>query len=457
MIDVLILAAGKGTRMQSSLPKVIQPLSGQPMLSHLLETTQQLNQVNMHVIVGFQADKVMNAFDQQPINWILQEQQLGTGHAVQQALTHCHDDSQVLILYGDVPLVKHQTMVMLLENAKQSGFAMLTVNLDQPYGYGRIVRDHQGQVMSIAEEKDATLRELEITECNTGIMAVSSCLLKKWLPNLSNQNAQKEYYLTDIVAMAVKSGVEIFTSPADPEEVLGVNDRVQLAQLERILQKRRAAALLQAGVTLIDPARIDIRGEVTVGQDVVIDCNVIFEGKVVLGDGVSIAANCVIRNATIGNDVTIEAFSHIDMVIVGDHACIGPYARIRPGTVLSEKTKVGNFVEIKKSTIGAGTKINHLSYIGDAIIESNVNVGAGTITCNYDGKNKHQTVIKDSAFIGSNVSLVAPVEIGKAATVGAGSTITKDVPDEQLALTRSRQINMPWQSVKSKLKCSEEK
>ncbi len=445
-VEVIVLAAGQGSRMKSVLPKVLHRVAGKPMLQHVVDMTKQLDATQCHIVVGHGAEKVRESITDSVV-WVEQREQLGTGHAVLQALPGLQDDSICLILYGDVPLTSHQTISSLVSHVKPDTLALLTVKLDDPTGYGRIVRDQNHIVHAIVEQKDATPEQLKISEVNTGIMAVNGHHLKAWLPKLSNNNAQGEYYLTDIIQMAVGEGVEIVVAhPAHEQEVQGVNNRVQLAQLERWYQLQQAETLMINGVTLADPQRIDVRGSLDTGQDVTIDVNCIFEGNVTLGDGVQIGPNCVIKNAFIGAYSQIAANSVIEEADVGNSVTIGPFARVRPGTRLGDRSKVGNFVETKKALVGAGSKINHLSYVGDAELGENVNVGAGTITCNYDGVNKFQTIIGDNVFVGSNTSLVAPVTVGDNATIGAGSTITKSVATEQLSVARARQRNIDgWQ------------
>ena len=438
-LEIIILAAGQGTRMRSTLPKVLHPLAGKPMLAHVIETAQELSPAAIHIVYGHGGEQVMKVIDDPSLNWVEQAEQLGTGHAVEQAMPEVRADSKVLILYGDVPLIRASTLMGLLERAS-SGLGLLTVNLQDPTGYGRIIRDESGQVKAIVEQKDASGDQLQIREGNTGILACAAENLRAWLKKLDNSNAQGEYYLTDVIALAVQDGIPVDAeSVAEEDEVGGVNDRLQLAHMERKYQQRCAEALMRSGVTLLDPDRFDVRGRTHIGQDVIIDVGVVLEGEVVLGDRVRIGANCVLRNVRIGNDVTIEPMSHVEESEIGSQCVIGPFARIRPGTRLSEKAKVGNFVEIKNSVIGSASKVNHLSYIGDTTMGSEVNIGAGTITCNYDGANKHRTVIGDRAFIGSDSQLVAPVTVGNDATIGAGSTITRDAPDGELTLSRTGQ------------------
>ena len=388
---------------------------------------------------GHGGEQVQQQINDSEINWVLQAEQLGTGHAVDQVKEKLKDEQLVLILYGDVPLIKVETLTDLLEKAKK-GFSLLTVYLDNPQGYGRIVRNKKGFVENITEEKDASNEIKKINEVNTGILAVKANLLKNWLSNLDNNNAQKEYYLTDVVAMAVKDGFVVETTQPDNEhEVMGVNNRLQLSELERYYQQLKANELMAGGITLADPTRIDVRGELTHGQDISIDINTVFEGCVSLGNNVSIGANCVIKDSKIADNVVILPMSVLDNASVGKNSKVGPFARLRPGAVLAESTHIGNFVEIKKSFIGVGSKVNHLTYVGDSMVGKNVNIGAGTITCNYDGANKHQTIIQDNVFIGSSTQLVAPVKIGKNATIGAGSTITTDVASDELVVTRVKQ------------------
>jgi bifunctional UDP-N-acetylglucosamine pyrophosphorylase/glucosamine-1-phosphate N-acetyltransferase len=454
-LKVIILAAGKGTRMRSKLPKVLQPLANQPLLAHVVSTSEKLGADNILAVIGHGADQVKETIQSEHLHFVLQQEQLGTGHAVQQAVDHFQEEDDVLILYGDVPLTRKETLEGLLGQLNdQAPLALLTTNLDDATGYGRIVRNERQQVTEIVEEKDASNEQKHIKEINTGIMAAKGKWLKQWLSNLSNDNAQGEYYLTDIIAMCVSDGFHVETAqPVSLMEVLGVNNKQQLQDLERQYQRALAADLMEQGVTLIDAERIDVRGELVVGQDVEIDVNVVFEGRVSLGDGVRIGANCVVKNCEIADGVNIEAFSHLDSAQIGADCVIGPYARIRPGTVLAEKVKIGNFVETKKAVIGYGSKVNHLSYVGDTLMGQNCNIGAGTITCNYDGVNKHQTKIGDNVFVGSDTQLVAPVEIENDATIGAGSTITKTAPSGELTLSRSKQLTIKgWQKPIKKAK-----
>jgi bifunctional UDP-N-acetylglucosamine pyrophosphorylase/glucosamine-1-phosphate N-acetyltransferase len=447
-IKTLILAAGQGTRMRSKLPKVLHKIADRALLHHVYDTSAQLENNDIFVIYGHGGELVKNQLAQLNVIWIEQAQQLGTGHAVQQAESHINDDDMVLILYGDVPLLKKDTIATLLANVSKQSLALLTVTLANPTGYGRIVRDQQQRIIKIVEQKDANEAEQKITEVNTGILATQGGNLKNWLARLGNNNAQKEYYLTDIIEMAVNDGLTVISNqPHNEDEVLGVNNRQQLAHLERVFQLEQALKLMEVGVTLRDPARLDVRGKFSqLGQDIEIDVNVIFEGNNQIADNVKIGSGCVIKNSVIGENVVILPNSIIEDGIVGANCRIGPFARLRPEAKLANDVHIGNFVEIKKSTVGVGSKINHLSYIGDSLVGSGVNIGAGTITCNYDGVNKFQTVIEDGAFIGSDTQLVAPVTVGKNATIGAGSTITKDTPAEQLTLSRAKQISLPaWQ------------
>ncbi|WP_105265467.1 bifunctional UDP-N-acetylglucosamine diphosphorylase/glucosamine-1-phosphate N-acetyltransferase GlmU [Pseudoalteromonas sp. T1lg76] len=445
-LTTVILAAGKGTRMRSKLPKVLHPIAGKPMVQHVIDNAKALGAKATNLVYGHGGEMLQQQLTGNELNWVLQAEQLGTGHAVAVAKEHIADNDTVLILYGDVPLTKKSTLEKLLAATPERGLAVLTVDLENPTGYGRMLREN-GKLVGIVEQKDATPEQLAITEINTGIMACNGGLLKKWLGNLSNNNAQGEYYLTDIVAMAHAEGVEISSSqPEHPMEVEGANNRVQLAQLERAYQAWQAEELMINGASLADPARIDVRGTVTTGQDVQIDVNVIFEGNVELGDDVIIGPNCVLKNCKIGDGVVIKANTLIEDATVAAKCTLGPFARLRPGAVMEEDSHIGNFVEMKKSRLGKGSKANHLTYLGDAQIGEKVNIGAGTITCNYDGVNKSQTIIGDNAFIGSNSSLVAPVEIGHTATVGAGSVVTAKVGDNQLAVARAKQRNLDgWQ------------
>lgn len=444
-LEAVILAAGKGARMYSDAPKVLHPLAGRALLERVIICTHTLAPAAIHVVYGFGGEQVPRALAHLEkincgINWVLQAKQQGTGHAVQQALPHIDATSVVLVLYGDVPLIQSQTLQKLIDLAAPGMLALLTTELPDPSGYGHIVRDSRGDVIRIVEHKDATPAQRALCEINTGILAVSARLLQKWLEYLKNDNAQGEYYLTDIVAMAVADGVKVMTAqPQANWEIMGVNNKMQLAELERVAQRNSARALLERGVTLYDPERIDIRGTLTTGRDVVIDVNVVFEGDVILGDRVYIGPHSVIRASQIGNDVMIKSHCVVDEAEIGERCIIGPFARVRPQTRLGAGAHIGNFVEIKKSEVGAGSKINHLSYVGDSHIGRDVNIGAGVITCNYDGVNKYRTTIGDGAFIGSDCQLIAPVEVGAGATIGAGSTITLNAPPEALTVGRAKQ------------------
>ncbi|MGL4410272.1 bifunctional UDP-N-acetylglucosamine diphosphorylase/glucosamine-1-phosphate N-acetyltransferase GlmU [Zoogloea sp.] len=446
-MDVIILAAGQGKRMRSVLPKVLQPLAGKPMLAHVIDTARSLEAGRIVVVYGHGGEVVREALNAPDLAWARQDPPQGTGHAVQQAMPLVEDGGIALVLYGDVPLIGAATLRRLLAAASEQSLALLTVGMDKPTGYGRILRDEAGRVQRIVEEKDATPAERLVQEVNTGILAAPVARLRQWLSQLRNDNAQGEYYLTDIIAMAVADGLEVITAQPDAfEETLGVNNKTQLAELERIHQKNIARRLTDEGVTLIDPARIDVRGELVCGRDVEIDVNCVFEGRVELGDGVRIGANCVVVNARIAAGTKIKPFSHIEDTVMGEACIIGPYARTRPGTVLGQDVHLGNFVEVKNSVIADHSKANHLAYVGDADIGQRVNVGAGTITCNYDGVNKFRTVIEDDVFIGSDTQLVAPVRVGQGATLGAGTTLTKDAPAGQLTVSRARQVSVPgWQ------------
>ncbi|MEO1766748.1 bifunctional UDP-N-acetylglucosamine diphosphorylase/glucosamine-1-phosphate N-acetyltransferase GlmU [Thiobacter aerophilum] len=446
-VNVVVLAAGKGTRMYSDRPKVLHPLAGRPLLQHVLDTARRLAPARLCVVYGYGGEAVPAALPASDIHWVRQAEQLGTGHAVAQALPHLVQEGITLVLYGDVPLTPDTTLRRLLERAGPERLALLTAHFQDPTGYGRIVRDGDGRVLRIVEQKDASPREKAITEINTGILAAPTVRLGDWLGRLSNANAQREYYLTDIVAMAVAEGLPIETvHPHHEWEVLGINSKLQLGQLERIYQRNLARALAGAGTHILDVDRIDVRGELTCGRDVVIDVNCVFEGRVHLGDRVQVGPHCVLKDVLVAEDTQIQAFSHIDGAQLGPACRIGPFARIRPGTSLANHVHVGNFVEIKASEIGEGSKVNHLSYVGDASVGRRVNIGAGTITCNYDGANKHRTVIEDDAFIGSDSQLVAPVTVGAGATLGAGTTLTRDAPAGKLTLSRVRQTTVDgWQ------------
>ena len=441
-LEIVILAAGQGTRMRSALPKVLHPVAGNSMLGHVIHSARQLDPQRIHVVIGHGADAVRERLAADDLNFVLQDKQLGTGHAVAQAVPFISADT-VLILYGDVPLIEVETLQRLLQKVGPEQLGLLTVELDDPTGYGRIVRDATGQVTAIVEQKDANEAQRAITEGNTGILAVPAQRLGDWMSRLSNNNAQGEYYLTDVIAMAVGDGLVVATEqPHDAMEVQGANDRKQLAELERHYQLRAARRLMAQGVTLRDPSRFDIRGEVSVGRDVIIDINVILEGRVVIEDDVVIGPNCVIKDSTLGKGVVIKANSHIDGAIMGEGSDAGPFARLRPGSVLEARAHVGNFVELKNAHLGEGAKAGHLTYLGDAEIGARTNIGAGTITCNYDGANKYQTTIGDDVFIGSNNSLVAPVSIGDGSNTAAGSTINQNVDKSQLAVARARQRNI---------------
>ncbi|OCX18321.1 bifunctional UDP-N-acetylglucosamine diphosphorylase/glucosamine-1-phosphate N-acetyltransferase GlmU [Stutzerimonas nitrititolerans] len=442
-LDIVILAAGQGTRMRSALPKVLHPVAGQAMLAHVIETARSLKPNAIHVVIGHGAERVREQLAATDLNFVVQAEQLGTGHAVAQALPALSAE-RVLILYGDVPLIEAQTLERLLHKVGQQQLALLTVELADPTGYGRIVRDGQGVVQAIVEHKDASAEQKLIREGNTGILAVPGERLGDWLGRLSNSNAQGEYYLTDVIAMAVADGLVVATEhPADAMEVQGANDRIQLAELERHYQQRAARRLMAQGVTLRDPARFDLRGTASVGRDVLIDVNVILEGTVVIEDEVQIGPNCVIKDSTLRRGAIVKANSHLEGAELGEGADCGPFARLRPGAVLAARAHVGNFVEVKNAQLGEGAKAGHLAYLGDAEIGARSNIGAGTITCNYDGANKSRTVLGEDVFIGSNSSLVAPVNLGDGATTGAGSVITADVPADTLALGRARQALVP--------------
>ena len=442
-MEVIVLAAGQGKRMRSVLPKVLQPLAAKPMLGHVLDTARALEARRIVVVYGHGGEVVREALDAPDLAWARQDPPQGTGHAVQQAMPLVEDGDTALILYGDVPLIGVPTLQRLMAAAGDRQMALLTVHMADPTGYGRILRDAAGQVTRIVEEKDATPDERRVTEVNTGILAAPVERLRHWLANLKNDNAQGEYYLTDIIAMAVAEGIQVITTQPDAfEETLGVNNKTQLAELERIHQRNIARGLTDAGVTVIDPARLDVRGQLICGRDVEIDINCVFEGRVELGDGVRIGPNCVIRNATLGAGTKVAAFSQIEDTVMGEACVIGPYARTRPGTVLGADVHLGNFVEVKNSNISDHSKANHLAYVGDADIGKRVNVGAGTITCNYDGANKFRTIIEDDVFIGSDTQLVAPVRVGRGATLGAGTTLSKDAPPEQLTVSRAKQVSV---------------
>lgn len=445
-LSVVILAAGKGTRMYSDLPKVLHPIAGKPMVKHVIDTVKHLNARQINLIYGHGADLLKERLADEPVNWVFQAEQLGTGHAMQQAAPFFADDENIMMLYGDTPLIQQSTLERLIAQKPENGIALLTVKLENPTGYGRIIREN-GSVVAIVEQKDASAEQLKIQEINTGVMVASGASFKKWLGNLNNNNAQGEYYITDVIAMANEDGFQVQAVQADEfMEVEGVNNRLQLAALERFYQKKQAEKLLLAGVTLIDPSRFDVRGTVEHGKDVSIDVNVILEGDVKLGNNVKIGAGCVLKNVTVGDNVEIKPYSVLEDAVIGEKSAIGPFSRLRPGTQLAEGAHVGNFVEIKNAQVGKGSKVNHLTYVGDAEVGSNVNIGAGVITCNYDGANKFKTIIGDDVFVGSDSQLVAPVEIANGATIGAGSTITKNVAEGELVITRVAQKHIQgWQ------------
>lgn len=452
-LEVIILAAGKGTRMHSELPKVLHKVAGKPMLGHVIDCAKQLSPDAIHVVIGHGAELVKTELNEEKINWCIQSEQLGTGHAVQQAIPDINDEQNVLILYGDVPLLKSETLKALVSDLENSQLVILSAELNDPTGYGRIVRKDK-KVQRIVEQKDADEETLNVNEINSGILASNASKLKSWLSKTNNHNVQKEFYLTDCLELAVKDqeNVEAIICNNE-EEILGVNNKIHLAQAERIFQNRIAEQLMINGVTLIDPARIDVRGGLETGKDVEIDINSVFIGNNHLGDGVRIGANAVIINSHISAGTCVHANCHIENANIGEKCELGPFARIRPETVLAENVKVGNFVEIKKANVKTGSKINHLSYIGDSDLGENVNIGAGTITCNYDGANKHRTTIGDNVFVGSDTQFVAPVTIGDGATIGAGSTITKDSPEQKLTLARSKQFTIDsWQRPQKKPK-----
>jgi len=450
-LEIVVLAAGQGKRMHSALPKVLHPLAGRPLLAHVLETAQTLRPERIVVVHGHGGDAVQAAFPAAPLSWVDQSERLGTGHAVLQALPQISGDADVLVLYGDVPLVRAETLGELVR-ATRGGLAILTAEAPDPSGYGRIVRDARGRVARIVEQKDASPEELRLREVNVGFLCAPARRLSAWLARVGKRNAQGEYYLTDIIALAVAEGLEVAAVKApDWLEVAGVNSKRELALLERALQRRAAERLLDSGVTLADPERIDVRGSLECGRDVAIDVNCVFEGSVRLGERVRIGPNCVLRNVTLEADTEVHAFSLLEEAQVGARCRIGPYARLRPGAVLEQEVHIGNFVEVKASRLGAGSKANHLAYIGDAQVGSRVNIGAGTITCNYDGLGKHRTVIEDDCFIGSDSTLVAPVTIGRGSYIGAGSTISKDTPAGQLTVARAKQVSLPsWKPRKKK-------
>jgi bifunctional UDP-N-acetylglucosamine pyrophosphorylase/glucosamine-1-phosphate N-acetyltransferase len=453
-LSVVILAAGQGKRMKSNSPKMLQPLAGRPMLAHVIDTARSLEPASIHVVYGHGGDRVREALKDQPVSWVLQKEQLGTGHAVMQALPHVEDDDLVLILAGDVPLIRRQTLADFTQLAGPKAMALLTVMLADPTGYGRVLRDSGGQVRRIVEEKDASKAERKVRECNSGIMAIPGRYLGKWLGRVKNDNAQGEYYLTDVIALAVKDKVAIkpFVAPS-AEEVLGVNDKAQLADVEGIRRKAVARELMLAGLTVADPARLDVRGKFTFGADCFVDVNVVFEGDVKIGDRVRIGPNCVIRDTEIGDDTEVFPSCVLDSARIGARCNIGPFARFRPTSTLANEVHIGNFVEVKNSTMAEGSKANHLTYVGDAQIGSRVNLGAGTIVANYDGANKHRTIVEDDVHTGSNSVLVAPITIGAGATVGAGSTVTREVPPGKLTVARVKQVTIEgWQRPKKQKK-----
>jgi bifunctional UDP-N-acetylglucosamine pyrophosphorylase/glucosamine-1-phosphate N-acetyltransferase len=447
-LEVIVLAAGQGTRMRSQLPKVLHTIAAEPLLAHVLFTARSLNAQRIHVVVGHGAERVRETLDADDINWVLQTEQLGTGHAVLQALPAVAADANVLVLYGDVPLLESGTLADLIAQSP----ALLTAELDDASGYGRVLRDESDSLQGVVEHKDANQDQLAIREINSGVLAYPAVLLNEYLPRVGNANTQGEYYLPDILSMAVSEGHKVAALRAtDPTEILGINDREQLAEAERLLQMRRARKLMRDGVTLIDPARIDIRGQVICAEDVSIDVSCVFEGKVTLGAGVSIGANCVLCDCEIASGTVVHPMCHVEGAKLGSNCSVGPYARLRPGTQLADGARIGNFVETKKASIGVGSKINHLSYVGDATLGDGVNVGAGTITCNYDGVDKHHTSLGDGVFIGSNSTLVAPLSVGDGGFVAAGSTITREVPGEALAVARGKQRNIDnWKTPKQR-------
>jgi bifunctional UDP-N-acetylglucosamine pyrophosphorylase / glucosamine-1-phosphate N-acetyltransferase len=445
--SIVILAAGQGKRMKSALPKVLQPLAGRPLLKHVIDMARSLEPAAIHVVYGHGGDQVREALKHEPVSWVLQAERLGTGHAVMQAMPGVPNDHVVLVLYGDVPLISRSTLTELLSLAGTQQTGLLTVELEDPTGYGRIVRGKGDRVQRIVEQKDASKKELKIRECNTGVLAAPARLLKKWLKSLRNDNSQGEYYLTDVIAMAAKDKVAVNPLVApNVIEVLGVNDKTQLADLESALRRRMSRDLMLAGVTVVDPARLDVRGSVTHGTDVIIDVNVVLEGTVKLGDRVRIGPNCVVRNSEIGDDTEVLPNCVVDSAVIGKSCNIGPFARIRPTSTLADGVHIGNFVEVKNSTMGQSSKANHLAYVGDAQVGSRVNIGAGTIIANYDGANKHRTTIADDVHTGSNSVLVAPITVGAGATIAAGSTVVREVPAGKLTLARARQTTIDeWQ------------
>lgn len=443
-LSIIILAAGQGTRMHSDKPKVLHTLAGQPLLSHVYKTATSLDHGNIIIVYGYRGDEVIQTCNDFNVSWVEQRHQLGTGHAVQQALPNVPDEDDVLILYGDVPLISRDSLISLINAAEESGFSLLTAELDKPKGYGRIIRDDSNNVIAIVEEKDADDSQREIKEINSGFMVVKADSIKAWVNALENKNEQKEYYLTDIVELAVKYGVKVSPVSANSAiEVQGINTRTQLAKVERHYQSEQAHYLMDIGVGIIDPDRFDLRGELEAGRDCEIDINAVIEGQVKLGNNVSIGANCYLRDAVIADNVQILPNTMIDNASIGNGCRIGPFARIRPDTTLAEDVHIGNFVELKKTEVANGSKVNHLTYLGDSIVGKESNIGAGTITCNYDGANKHQTIIGDNVFVGSDVQLIAPVKVKNGATIAAGTTISKDVAENELAITRTDQKAIP--------------
>lgn len=439
-VSIVILAAGQGTRMYSDKPKVLHHLAGKPLLEHVYHTAMDIPHREIHIVYGHGGERVPEEMQHLQANWVEQKQQLGTAHAVEQALPAIPDVDEVLILYGDVPLITDQSLQALISAASESGFALMTAYLEDPRGYGRIIRDDIDNVLAIVEDKDADEEQRRICEINTGLMVVKADLLKRWIAAIENNNKQKEYYLTDIVALAIKDGVNVNSILAEASiEIQGINNRIQLSEAERYYQLVQAHHLMQHGVGLMDPSRFDLRGDLEVGRDIVFDINVIFEGRVKLGNNISIGANCYIKDCIIGDDTVVLPNTMIDNAVIGKSCRVGPFARIRPDSTLSDKVHIGNFVEIKKTEVGTGSKINHLSYVGDSHVGQNTNIGAGVITCNYDGANKHQTIIGDNVFVGSDAQLIAPVTISSGATIAAGTTISKNVAENALAITRPEQ------------------
>jgi len=449
MIEAIILAAGQGTRMKSKKAKVLHELGGKTLLQHVIDAIQPLSS-SINIVIGNDAELIKNSINSRSISWVLQKMQLGTGHAIQQAISNINDELTCVILYGDVPLITTNTIKSLIDKSQKNGFSLLSVLLDDPNGYGRIIRDKKELIKAIVEDKDADVNERKINEINTGIMAIQGSLLKKYIAQLEPNNSQGEFYLTDIVKIAVKDNVTISSLVCDNvSEVMGINDKNQLAEAERIYQQQQAKELMSKGLTIKDPNRFDCRGSLIFGKDCSVDINVVLEGENELGENVLIAPNCIIKNAKIGDHAEIKANTIIEDAVIGSHTTIGPFARIRPETEVGNSARIGNFVEIKKSSIDEGSKVPHLSYVGDSTIGKNVNIGAGVITCNYDGVNKHQTIIEDGVFVGSDTQLIAPVTVGENATIGAGSTITQDVPSEKLTLSRKKQKTIPnWKREK---------